>query len=78
MASDEEIETRAKRVVAYNVRRLRHDAGLTQEELADRAGIHRTMVGFVERAERNVSVKTLFKLAEGLGCEVGELVHRPA
>ena len=54
--------------------RLRKEGELTQEELAARAGIHRTMVGFVERGERKVSVNVLFKIAEGLDVDVRELL----
>lgn len=48
--------------------------GLSQEELAARSGLHRTYIGAVERAERNVSLATLEALAAGLGCDAQDLL----
>ena len=48
-------------------------AGLSQEELAALAGLHRTYIGGIERGERNVAVLSLVKLAHGLGVSVGHL-----
>ena len=57
-----------------NVRRIRSHAGLSQEELADRSGLHRTYVGGIERGERNPSLKNIVALAAGLGCNFEELL----
>jgi len=62
------------KIIAENVRRRRTAVGLSQEELAERAGLHRTYVGAIERAERNISIASLEKLANGLGCAVADLV----
>lgn len=66
----------AKSILAANVRRLRTAAGLSQEELAARAGLHRTYVSSIERGQRNVSLENIFVLAEALGSEPSELLER--
>lgn len=53
-------------ILAANVRLQRLSCGLSQEDLADKAGLHRTYVGAVERGERNVTLKTLETLAAAL------------
>ena len=55
-----------REIVARNLRRLRHAKGLSQEELADRAGINRNYVGMLEREENAATVDMLEKLAEVL------------
>lgn len=62
------------RVLAENVRSLRHAKGLSQEELATICGLHRTYVGSVERGERNVTLSTLEVLASALGVTVSSLL----
>ena len=52
---------------------LREQAGLSQEQLAGKAGIHRTYVGGVERGERNLGLKNVFRIARALGVPVAEL-----
>lgn len=61
-------------VVAHNLRRLRQEANLTQAQLADLAGLDRTFVSLCERCHRNVTVQSLFALANGLGCTPADLV----
>lgn len=56
------------------VRLLRSDRGVSQEELATLAGLHRTYVGSVERGERNVSLVNIVKLAAALEVEASDLV----
>lgn len=48
------------------VRRLREARGLTQEQLAHEAGLHRAVVGFIERGERDFGVSMLWPLAAAL------------
>lgn len=49
-----------------NIRRFRQLKGLSQEQLADLAGMHRTYVGGIERGERNVSLRNIVHLATAL------------
>ena len=56
------------------LRTLRHERDLTQEELADLAGLSANYVGDTERGERNVSVRALWQLAGGLGVPASELL----
>ena len=62
------------KVLAQNVRSLRHQLGASQEELAGRCGLHRTYVGSVERGERNATLSTLEVLASVLGVTVPQLL----
>lgn len=52
------------------VREERLKAGLSQEELADKAGLHRTYVGMIERAEKNVTLRNIAKIAKALDVEL--------
>lgn len=61
-------------VLARNIRLRRTSLGISQEALADLAGLHRTYVGAVERAERNVSVDNIGKLAGALRTTAAELL----
>lgn len=49
--------------------------GLSQEELADRAGYHRTYISSIERGKRNISIVTLEKISIALGVSVVVLVE---
>ena len=62
-------------VFARNVRLLRHQAALSQEELAERAGVHRTYVGSIERGERNVSLENIERLAKALKVPASRLME---
>lgn len=55
------------------VRKLREERGLSQEALAHHAGLHRAVVGFVERGERDIGVTHLWPIAEALGVPVADL-----
>lgn len=56
------------------VRDRRQDLGLSQEALADSAGLHRTYVGSVERGERNIALNNIVRLAAALQLDPAELV----
>ncbi len=55
------------------VKSLRISQGISQDELAFRCGFYRTYIGMVERAERNITLSNVFKLAEGLNISVNKL-----
>jgi transcriptional regulator with XRE-family HTH domain len=57
-----------------NVKRLRQDKGWSQEDYADRAGIHRTYVSDIERGARNPTITVVEKLAKPLGVQAGMLL----
>jgi len=55
------------------VRCLREQAGLTQEALAHKAGLHRAEIGFLERGERDFGLSILWPLADALGVTVRDM-----
>lgn len=61
--------------LGQTVRRLREREGISQEELADRCGLHRTYVGSVERGERNVSLLNIVCLAKALNVSPAALLE---
>lgn len=67
---------RLRAIVARNLRRLRAERDITQEELAERAGLNRNYVGMIEREENAPTVDTLEKLAEVLQVEPTSLLQR--
>jgi transcriptional regulator with XRE-family HTH domain len=62
------------RLFAQNLRAARHRVGLSQEVLAEEAGLHRTYVGSVERGERNISLLNVERLARALGVDPWRLL----
>ncbi len=56
-------------MVGDNVRAFREHADLSQEKLAELAGLHRTYIGQVERAEKNITVRNLYRIAKALKIE---------
>lgn len=63
-----------KKIFGLHLRKLRLEKKLTQEELADRAGMHFTYVGQIERGLRNPSLVNLHKLAKALKLDAGRLL----
>lgn len=57
------------------LRRARETLKLSQEVLAEKAGLHRTYIGQVERGERNISIDNMERLAEAVGMELWEMLH---
>ena len=67
-----------KEVMAINLRRLRHAKKMTQEELAESAGLSARYVGAIERADVSASVTVLGRIADALNVEAADLVRRTA
>jgi len=65
-------------IVARNIRRLREERGLTQEELAARIRINRNYVGMIERQENSPTVAMLERIARALGIEPARLFDEKA
>jgi transcriptional regulator with XRE-family HTH domain len=59
--------------VGKRIRNLREGKGISQEVLAEKSGLHRTYIGGVERGLRNPSLKSLQRIARGLGVGVVDL-----
>ncbi|MBL9117591.1 MAG: helix-turn-helix transcriptional regulator [Verrucomicrobiaceae bacterium] len=68
---------KARQRFAINVREQRLAKGLSQEDLADLCGLHRTYVGSVERGERNISIDNMERIALALKVELETLIRRP-
>ncbi len=64
----------APALFGQRVRQRRFALGLSQERLAELAGLHRTYVGSVERGERNVALLNILRLAKALEVDAAELV----
>ena len=64
----------ARRILAFNVRRLRSRRNLSQEELSDLANIHRTHLARLETQAINISVVVLFRIARALQVDPRELL----
>jgi transcriptional regulator with XRE-family HTH domain len=68
-------QTSARHLFAENLQRERKARGISQEKLAELAGLHRTYVGSVERGERNISIDNMERLAAALGVTVQVLLE---
>jgi transcriptional regulator with XRE-family HTH domain len=60
-------------IFAKNLRVIRSNQGLSQEQLADEAGVHRTFVGAVERGETNISIDNIERLTRALKASPADL-----
>ena len=63
-----------RRLVGENVRRLRSQADLTQEELAERSGFSQQYISDLERGLRNPTIVSLWELAQVLGVSPARLI----
>ena len=65
--------TDPRAIFGNRVRRLRLERNLSQEKLAELAGLHRNYVGGVERGERNIALVNILRLARALRVKPGKL-----
>lgn len=63
-------------VFASNVQKYRKQLGLSQEKLAERAGLHRTYIGMIERSEKNITLLNIEKIAKALNVEIKDLFEK--
>lgn len=61
------------REFGLRIQQERKKLGMSQEELAFRAGMHRTYIGMIERAERNITLSNIKKLADALQMNIKDL-----
>ena len=59
-----------------NIRKVRTSKNISQEALADLAGLHRTYIGMIERAERNITLINIEKLAKALAVDITNLLQK--
>ena len=65
----------SRKIFARNLKKMRVKQRLSQEKLADIAGLHRTYVGSVERGERNISIDNMERLASALNITIQDLLN---
>ena len=66
-----------QRTVGQNLRAIREARGLSQEAFAEMLGVHRTYMGGLERGERNLTLRSLERIAERVGVEAVGLLRTP-
>ena len=64
-----------RKLVGLRIRKLREAKGWSQERLAEKAELHRTYIGQVERGEKNIGVENLVRIAEALGAPAQSLIR---
>lgn len=67
-------KTPERKAFGLKVRMRRFEMGITQEELAEKADLHPTYLGSVERGERNIALENIIALAKALGCSPKDLM----
>lgn len=72
--TDKAAEVLHRAAFGERIRELRHAAGLSQEDLAEASGLHRTYISSLERGQRNVGLDNIHVLAEALGVSASNLL----
>lgn len=67
-------KTAIRKAFGLKVRMRRFELEITQEELAEKAELHPTYVGSVERGERNIALENIIAIAKGLDCSPKDLM----
>ena len=62
-------------IFGEKVREIRKEKGLSQEELAHKADLHRTYIGMIERAEKNITLLNIEKIANALQINISNLLE---
>ncbi len=68
------MSNRILKLFGQRVREERLNQGLSQEALAEKADVHRTYIGMIERAEKNITLTNIERIAKALGVEIGTLL----
>jgi transcriptional regulator with XRE-family HTH domain len=63
-------------VFGINVQKYRKNRRISQEKLAEIAGVHRTYIGMIERAEKNITLRNMEKIAKALDVEIKDLLEK--
>lgn len=71
------MESKEKTLIKFGnqVRELRLKQELSQEQLAFKAGLHRTYIGMIERAEKNITLLNIEKIAKALDIKVMDIIN---
>lgn len=71
------MESKQKILIIFGdkVRKIRKEKDLSQEELAHKADLHRTYIGMIERAEKNITLVNIEKIANALEVNIKELLE---
>ena len=67
------VNNNAKRILAYNMRRLRKERGWSQERLAEASGLSRNFISYLERIQKSPSIDTISILSEAFNVDVYKL-----
>ncbi len=69
------MENLPRKKLGNNIKQLRKKLDLSQEQLAEKADLHRTYIGGIERGERNVSLDNIVAISRALGVSASELLE---